>query len=111
MCFDEFLSGGSAVAFVANRCFCRYNTRMVKSVIPWAKTDRESVRQEAEPYREMSVEGRLVALAAACRAAMRLLRTRDDQRRVLAHTDPLPESSIRALRRLQRQKREKSPDA
>ena len=84
---------------------------MVKSTIPWAKTDRESVEQEAAPYRGMSVERRLISLAAACRAAMRLLRTREDQRKVLAHTDPLPESSIRALRRLQRQKREKSPHA
>lgn len=77
---------------------------MVERAIPWAVDDHESVTAEAGPYVEMAPEQRAVALAAACRAAMRLLRIRADQQTVLSHTDPLPESSIRALERLRRKR-------
>ena len=69
----------------------------------WIVDDRESVRREAEPYRHMTPEQRAELLAAACRGMARLLRIRDDRDRVLAHTDPLPESTIRALERLRRE--------
>jgi hypothetical protein len=62
--------------------------------------DREAVRREAEPYRHMSDEQRLELLAAACRAAARMLSLREDREKALTHSDPLPESSVRALKRL-----------
>ena len=85
-----------------------YNDVMVDHAIPWVVGDHESVVAEAEPYVGMAPEQRAVALAAACRAAMRLLGIRADRQRVLSHTDPLPESSIRALERLRREARQAS---
>ena len=82
---------------------------MVERAIPWAIDNHESVVAEAEPYVDMEPEQRALALASACRAAMRILRIRDDQQTVLSHTDPLPMSSIRALERLRREARETSP--
>lgn len=64
--------------------------------------DVDSVRQEAAPYKEMTPAQRLAVLASACRAATRLLLSREDHRRVLEHVDPLPESTINALTRLRR---------
>ncbi|MBN2496154.1 MAG: hypothetical protein JXR96_16295 [Deltaproteobacteria bacterium] len=69
----------------------------------WVVDDRESVRREAEPFRDMSPEQRLALVAAACRAMMRMPALRDDRERVLAHEDPLPSSSVRALARLRRE--------
>lgn len=67
----------------------------------WANVDdATSVRQEAAPYRDMSPEQRLVVLAMACRAAMRLLLSREDRHLVMRHVDPLPDSSVHALARL-----------
>jgi hypothetical protein len=71
----------------------------------WVVDDDESVRAEAAPYREMSPERRLVLLAAACRAAARMLRSRPDAEDVLSHRDPLPRSSQKALERLRREAR------
>lgn len=69
----------------------------------WASgDDAGSVREEAAPYKEMTPRQRLAILASACRAATRLLLSRDDHRRVLEHVDPLPESTIMALARLRR---------
>jgi hypothetical protein len=70
---------------------------------PWVTSDAESIAREAAPYRAMSPEERGALMAAACRAGIRLLRSRDDRDRVLAHRDPLPESSVRALERLQKE--------
>lgn len=66
----------------------------------WIVDDRESVRREALPYRDMNDQQRLALLAAACRGAARLLRARDDRDRALEYIDPLPDSSIRALMKL-----------
>lgn len=80
----------------------------MSSTLPgWVVDDTESVRIEAEPYREMTPEQRGSLLAAACRAAARMLRSRDDAEAVLAHEDPLPESSRRALERLRREARQR----
>lgn len=67
---------------------------------PWAKSNRESVRFEAEPYRHLSDEERSARLQAACRTAMRLLEGREDREAILARRDPLPASSVRILARL-----------
>lgn len=66
----------------------------------WVIDDRESVRREARPYRDMGDQQRLSLLAAACRGAARILRARDDRDRALEYIDPLPDSSIAALKRL-----------
>jgi hypothetical protein len=55
---------------------------------------------EVEPYRGLSSVQRAELLAAACRAAAELLRSRADAERAAAFRDPLPESSVRALARL-----------
>ncbi len=76
----------------------------------WVVADRESVRREAEPYRDMTAEQRAGLLAAACRAMARMLALRADRDRVLAHEDPLPPSSVQALRRLRRETATRSRD-
>jgi len=80
----------------------------MSDVLPkWVIDDIESVRLEAAPYREMTLVQRQVLLAAACKAAARMLRSRDDAEEVLAYTDPIPESSKQALARLRREAKEK----
>lgn len=81
-----------------------YNREMSHPKPAWVVDDVTSVRQEAAPYRDMSPEQRLAVLAAACRAATRLLLSREDRYLVLRHVDPLPESSVRALARLRKAK-------
>ncbi|HUT77811.1 MAG TPA: hypothetical protein VM285_09005 [Polyangia bacterium] len=71
--------------------------------------DTDAVRVEAAPYREMTADQRRTLLAAACRAAARMLRHREDAEAVLSHVDPLPPSTIQALARLRREAR-RHPD-
>jgi hypothetical protein len=66
----------------------------------WAVDNRTAVAREAEPYRGLTVEARWRATAAACRSAARQLAQHPDRQRLLDFRDPLPESSILALRRL-----------
>jgi len=66
----------------------------------WVVDNRTAVAREAEAYRRLTVEARWHATAAACRGAARQLRQRADRERLLEYRDPLPESSIVALRRL-----------
>ena len=68
--------------------------------------NKTSVEEEAAPYRDLTPSMRAGLLAAACRAAMRLLWARQDRERVLRYVDALPESSVRALARLRRQARD-----
>lgn len=77
-----------------------YDSSVKTGVPSWAADDRESVRWEAEPYRGMTPEERGAKMAAACRAAAKLLRAREDRAVVLAYRDPLPESTVLALKRL-----------
>jgi hypothetical protein len=76
---------------------------VITRVPPWAVDDAVSVRREAAPYRELAPEARAALMAAACRAAARLLASRVDRGRVLAYRDPLPESTRRAVVRLREQ--------
>ena len=71
----------------------------------WVVDDAASIADEAAPYVEMSGEERLRHLAAACRAAARLLELREDAQVALDYEDPLPESSVRALARLRAEAR------
>jgi len=70
------------------------------AIPPWAVDNRTSVAREAAPYRGLTQEKRAQALAAACRAAARQLAERPDRQRLVEYRDPLPQSSIVALRRL-----------
>jgi hypothetical protein len=56
--------------------------------------------REAEFYRGLSPRQRAELLIAVCRAGAALLRSRADAERAASYTDPLPESTIRALARL-----------
>jgi hypothetical protein len=67
---------------------------------PWVVDNRTAVAREAAPYRGLTPEQRSRALAAACRAAARQLAARPDRQRLLEYRDPLPETSVAALRRL-----------
>ncbi len=67
---------------------------------PWVVDNRTAVAREAEPYRGQTREQRSRALAAACRAAAKQLAARADRQRLREYRDPLPQSSVVALRRL-----------
>jgi len=67
------------------------------------------VAQEAEEARSLSPEQRAVRMRAALRAAVKLLKAREDRRRVLDLRDPLPESSLQALARLRASHRRGAP--
>lgn len=77
----------------------------------WVVDDAASIAEEAAPYVTMRAEERLQHLAAACRAAARLLELREDAQIALDYEDPLPESSLRALARLRAEARGPSHDA
>lgn len=73
---------------------------MNRTVPAWVVDDVTSVREEAEPYRDMTPQQRATIMAMACRAAVRLLQSRIDRDRVLRHRDPLPQSTVVAMERL-----------
>lgn len=66
----------------------------------WVVDDQTSIEREAAPWRGRPPEAHQRATAAACRAAARQLAQRADRERLLAFRDPLPESTLAALRRL-----------
>ncbi len=66
--------------------------------------DATSVDEEAVPYRDLSDAQRARVLAAVCRAAARILRSRPDRDAVIEYVDPLPSSTIAALDRLRRRR-------
>jgi hypothetical protein len=66
----------------------------------WVVDNRTSVEREASAYLTLTPEQRWRATAAACRSAARQLASRQDRSRLLEYRDPLPDSSIIALRRL-----------
>jgi hypothetical protein len=73
----------------------------------WVIDNTESVRREAARYRGMTVEEKLVLVASACRTAALLLEASPNRDRALAHAAPLPLSTIEALQRLMRTRRER----
>lgn len=76
---------------------------MLDNLPGWVIDDCDSVRLEAEPFREMTPEQRAVLVKAACRAMARLLQIREDRKQVLEYVDPIPEGTVRALERLRRE--------
>ncbi len=73
----------------------------------WVTSNQESIREEVAPYIGMTPSERGSLMAAACRAAVRLLRSRPDAQRALNHVDELPAGSVAALARLRAQKKER----
>lgn len=73
---------------------------MLTQLPRWVVSNSESVRREAQPYRDLTVEQRLALVRRACADAMLLLAMRPDRERALEYPDPLPESTKRALARL-----------
>jgi hypothetical protein len=72
----------------------------------WAVDNADAVRREAARYRGMTAEEKLELVASACRTAMVLLEASPNRERALAYSDPLPASSVAALRRLMKARRE-----
>jgi hypothetical protein len=66
----------------------------------WVTDNARSLREEASDYVGLTPQERGALLAAVCRAGAKLLRARSDGARLLERTDPLPESSERALAQL-----------
>lgn len=68
-------------------------------------------REEFARVRAMSQQERIAALQAASLTAQRVLEAMEPEarKRALAHRDPLPDSSIRALRRLRQQRTHAGP--
>lgn len=79
---------------------------MAKPIHEWIERMRaaheRADREEFARVRAMTQEQRVAALQAACLTAQRVLEamTPEARARALAHRDPLPESSVRALQRL-----------
>ena len=74
---------------------------MLSELPGWVVDNAESVRREVEPYRHMSMQERWETTRRCCEAAVKMLRFHRHPRRALEHRDPLPESTPRALKRLQ----------
>lgn len=70
---------------------------------PSLDRDVQTVQREVALAKAMTPEERLHGVALACRAALDLLAYNTKAERILASPDPLPESSIRALKRLHEQ--------
>jgi hypothetical protein len=66
----------------------------------WVTDNKTSVEREAALWRNRTEAERAAALAAACSAAAKILRARTDSPRVFEWVDPLPASSVAALKRL-----------
>ena len=65
----------------------------------WTRT---SVEDEVADYRNMSPDQRAEALVDACRSAAMLLDSKPEleRQKIIDYVDPLPESTLKALRRL-----------
>jgi len=68
-------------------------------------------REEFARVRAMSLQERIAALQAAALTAQRVLEAMapEARQRALAHRDPLPDSSIRALKRLRQEAKHAGP--
>jgi hypothetical protein len=66
----------------------------------WVVDNDASVREEVAPYVDATMAARWDATRRCCRAARDMLRFHRDPARALEYRDPLPPSSVAALRRL-----------
>lgn len=77
----------------------------------WVVDNAASVAAEAAPYRDRTPDEMVADLRAVCRAGARILALRDDIDAVVAHQDPLPESSVVILMKLREQARQRARDS
>ncbi len=68
---------------------------------------KRALAEEGRRGRFQTPEEQVDALIRVCRAGMRLLALRDDRDQILAHVDPLPQCSLRALARLRQEHRQR----
>ena len=68
----------------------------------WVVDNSASIREEVAPYVGMTMSERWEATKRCCRAAATMLKFHRDPARALEYSDPLPESTRRALERLRR---------
>jgi hypothetical protein len=66
----------------------------------WIVPNDVSVENEVAAYRDMSLEQKLRFSRVLCREAALVIASRDDAERLWRWTDPLPDSTIAAFRRL-----------
>jgi hypothetical protein len=71
----------------------------------WVIDNAESIREEVEPYRSLSMGERWLATRRCCEAAFKMLRFNRHPERALQHRDALPESTRRALASLRSRER------
>jgi hypothetical protein len=74
---------------------------MLTKLPAWIVPNDVSVEREAAPYRHMPLEQKLRLVRDACRTAARLARAHPRPDLVYTWVDPLPPSTIAALKRLQ----------
>ena len=82
---------------------------MLNRLPAWIVPNDESVRREAAPYLDMPLGEKRRHLRDACRLAGKLARAHPNPELVYTWVDPLPESSIAALKRLQAAYRRQRP--
>jgi hypothetical protein len=80
---------------------------MLRQLPGWVVDNITAVSRESAPYRGMPIELRWRELSAACQAAVRQIAERPDRDRLLEYRDPLPASSVAALKRLRDAARKK----
>lgn len=78
---------------------------MPKQQPGWVIDNVESVRREAARYRAMRSDEKMELVASACRTAALMLEASPNRDRALRYQDPLPPSSIAALKRLMQERR------
>ena len=66
----------------------------------WIVPNDVSVEQEVAEYRDMPFDQKLRFSRSLCREAATIIASRDDARRLWEWTDPLPDSTVAAFRRL-----------
>lgn len=67
---------------------------------PSLRRENDPTEEKLAPYRDMTPEERVAITAAVCRSAAAMLALHADRQRILDLQDPLPESTLAALRRL-----------
>jgi len=93
--FRRSAAGARSVRLTEDRGVAR-----LEKLPGWVVSNEDSVRREAEPYRDMSPEERLALGAAASRSALAVALSTNDRETVLSYRSPLPTSTERALERL-----------
>lgn len=77
----------------------------------WVVSGAVSARDKARPSRNRTLAERLADSAAACATAAYMLSLNTKRDRVLAFSEPLPDSTIAALERLRREAKRPWSDA